>query len=171
MAGSAVAALREGRWRQSTVTPLSVAALVAGVLDFLTTAHIVTDPAYYEGNEFYASLADIDPWLAVGVMAARVLLFLALAWLSFGWLTEVAGVSLVVLTGISGLNNVILFQTGTAPFVSAPLSISFITQVLLPVLGFGAGVGLARLKGPVPPVELVAVAAVTVATVGGSHLL
>jgi len=163
---SAVAALRTGSWRERSGGTVAMLATVAVALDVVTTAHILYSPAYWEGNLLLATLADIDPAVALAVFAGYCSLYLAVAWLSLGWFSTVAGASTLLSMGGGGLNNLVLFTTGTAIYSRIALSHAVLTHVVAPALGVMLGIALARWRGPLPWREVVTFAAIIlVATV------
>jgi hypothetical protein len=163
MCGSAVAAVREGSWRRVDGGPVAALAAAAVAGDVLTTAHVLYAPDYWEGNQVLARFAETDPAVALAAFVCSSGLLLAVAWLSFGWLsTAVAGL-LVVSMGAGAVNNLLLFATGTSLYARLGLDRDVAIHLLAPLLGVVLGVAVARRRGRLPWGEVAAVVAVTLA--------
>lgn len=122
----------------ATVAVPAVATATA-VLDTATTAVIVTSPSYVELNLLLASLAAIHPAVAIAGFAAFNLGLISVAWLGRGRFSTVVGLYLIGTTGAGGLNNLVLFATGTAPLDL----LGGVVAVNLAVPALGAGLALA----------------------------
>lgn len=160
MGQSAVEAFRDGSWREISASALAILAAIAVLADVLTTAHILYSPSYWEGNRMLARLADIDPAVALAVFAGYCSLYLAVTWLSFGWLSTATGAFLVISMGIGGINNLLLFSTGTAFYPRIGVSHTMAIHVIKPALGFALGLAIASRRGPLPWREVGVVVAI-----------
>jgi hypothetical protein len=143
-------ALREGTWRRVSGGWLARLAAVAVVADVLTTAYIFYAPAYGETNLLLAWLSEVHPALSVAVFAGYSLVHLAIAWLSLGWFSPVVGTFLVVVMGLAGLNNLVLFGTGMTLYSVFGVPATLVVHAIKPAIGIALGLVIARRRGPLP---------------------
>jgi len=137
-----LAALRSGGWRRVATGPAWAPAALAALADVATTYVVLTSPEYVEFNATVAGAADVPTAMAYFVLLNAG--YLSLATLDLGWLSTAAAAYLVAVMGVGGgLNNLVLFATGTAPveLVDGPLLVG----TVIPVAGVGAAVTVARL--------------------------
>lgn len=147
---SVVAGLRSGRWRELSGGPLAVLATAAVALDVTTTAYIFSSPSFAEANVLLARVEAIAPALALAVFVGYCLAHLAVVWLSFGWLSDVVAIFLVAVMGVGGLNNLLLFATGSGLYPLLGLPTDLTVHLLKPVLAVALGLAVARQRGPLP---------------------
>jgi len=154
-----VAVLREGSWRQVSRGWLPRVATAAVLADVLTTAYGLYSPAYVEIHRVLAWLAGISSSLSLAVLVGYCLVNLAVVWFSFGWFSPVVAVFLVAMMGLGGLNNAVLFATGTGIYPRLGVASAVTIHVVQPVAGLVLGLAVARLRGPLPWREVVLVLA------------
>jgi hypothetical protein len=101
-------------------------------------------------------MASVHP--AVGAIGFATFLggILAVALLSFGWLSDAAAGFLVCSPGVSAIHNVVGFVTGVWLLRGLPVPMYLTVGILMPALGFLVGVIVATRKGPLPPGEFAA---------------
>lgn len=168
---SAVGALQSGGWRRLRLGPFQIVVAVAGLLDVTTTAEVLLDgPA--EANRVLAALAEIDPWLAIGVHSALVAGTVLVAAVDLGWLSTAVGTRAVVAYGSGGLNNAVLLGLGWAPKEALPIAVATQVHVVEPAVGAVVGVALAaRWHGRLPLGEVLAYGTFVAGLVVGVQVL
>lgn len=149
--------------------PLVALATVGVLVDVTTTAHILSSSAYAEANVLLDRVAEVDPALSLLLFVSYCLAHLAVAALSFGWLSDVVAVFLVVAMGLGGLNNLFLFATGSALYPHAGIPTELAVHLLKPAAGILLGLVVAGRRGPLPWPEVLVV--VTPGVVLGALLL
>jgi hypothetical protein len=156
MVRSVRSAVREGTWRRVSVGPFGLAAAVGAIGDAATTAYIIYSPDGNEANRLIDALASLHPAVGAVGFAAFLGVGLAVALLSFGWLSDAAAGFLVCSPGISAVHNVVGFTTGFWLLRQLPVPLSLSVSVLFPVVGYLVGVAVAARKGPLPWAEATA---------------
>lgn len=146
-------------------TAVPVLATVAGALDTATTAVILASPRYVDLNVVLESLAAVHLAVAVGVFAAANLAWVAAAWLRRGWLSTAVGIYAAVVLGTGGVNNLLLFATGTSVLqhVGGALAVHLIVPAIAALCALG---GARRLHAPLPNRQVLAVGAAFVVAQG-----
>ncbi|MFT4882654.1 MAG: hypothetical protein ACI8U4_000148 [Natronomonas sp.] len=156
MVRSARSALREGTWRRVSVGPFGLLAAAGAIGDAVTTAYIIYSPDGNEANRLIDGLASLHPAVGAVGFAAFLGAVLAVALLSFGWLSDAAAGFLVCSPGISAIHNVVGFTTGFWLLRQLPVPLALSVGVLFPVFGYLVGTAAAARKGPLPWTEVTA---------------
>lgn len=160
MARSAVTTVRDGTWNRLSLGRFGLLAALCAVGDAVTTAYILFTPGQTETNRTIDAMASIHP--IVGAIGFGVFLgsTLAIALLSFGWLSDAAAGFLICSPGVSAVHNIVGFMTGMWMLRALPVPMYLTVGILMPILGFFLGVAVATRKAAVPWSEVTIGAAV-----------
>lgn len=162
----ALASVRSGRWRRRSGGTLAVVATVAAFVDLATTYRILTSEEFTEFNVVLDALGGIHPAVAISAFATSAACLVAICWLSFGWLSPVAGWYVVLSMGYFGLSNLLGILTGTWPTEVVPLSTTAQIHYVFPAIGFVVGVARAYWRyRTVPAREVVVVGTIALVAV------
>lgn len=147
-------AVREGTWQRVSVGPFGLFAAAGAIGDAVTTAYILFTPGQTEANRAIDALASVHPAVGAIGFAAFLGSILAIALLSFGWLSDAAAGFLVCSPGVSAVHNVVGFMTEVWLLRALPVPMYLTVGILMPALGFFIGVAVATRKAAVPWTEV-----------------